>query len=418
LGLDYEEEDVPVDEGGDYDEPQYDDQEQYAEEEQEALPSRSYRTTPRRTSFTEMAEESEQEEDARSAANRSRTKDKGKGRLIQDEQDAEDVEEEIAQGLDDIDMDEDGYPEDEPQPEPEPEPEPSKKKRKSADGQPKPRAKKKPAPMLSTSMEDEDADGLRRGKRIRYAPLEWWRQEKVVYGRRESGVSFVPTIKAIVRIPKEAPKPLGKHGKQKKPQSKTKTADEQPLEAYNPEEGWDNDTSPMGVVNDWLTGDEVERRLAFPGRLVSPRAGANNDFYFQKIFGDGEYIAAGQLMIPPKGHKPTKMTKDNTYVFYVIEGAVNFKVHNSSYVLCTGGMILVPRGNTYYIENICDRDAKLFFSQARRVSGDDEKPQERLQRSTSASASVPRRLSVESAGPGASAGPGPGKKRGASKAKA
>lgn len=54
--------------------------------------------------------------------------------------------------------------------------------------------------------------------------------------------------------------------------------------------------------------------LAWTSRMVNPRAAANNDFFFQKIFGDGEYIAAGQLMIPPQGHKPSKMTKDNTYV--------------------------------------------------------------------------------------------------------
>jgi centromere protein C len=65
-------------------------------------------------------------------------------------------------------------------------------------------------------------------------------------------------------------------------------------------------------------------------------------------------------------------------VFYVIEGAVTFKVHESSYVLCTGGMILVPRGNTYYIENIAERDARLFFAQARRVSAEEEAPPEVL----------------------------------------
>lgn len=59
-------------------------------------------------------------------------------------------------------------------------------------------------------------------------------------------------------------------------------------------------------------------------------------------------------------------------VFYIIEGAVNFKVHEASYVLATGGMILVPRGNNYYIENICERDARLFFAQARKVIADED----------------------------------------------
>jgi len=47
---------------------------------------------------------------------------------------------------------------------------------------------------------------------------------------------------------------------------------------------------------------------------VNHRPAVNNDFFFTKVFGDGEYIAAGQLRIPPHKHKPSKMTKDNTYV--------------------------------------------------------------------------------------------------------
>jgi centromere protein C len=42
--------------------------------------------------------------------------------------------------------------------------------------------------------------------------------------------------------------------------------------------------------------------------MIRPKAAANNGWYFQKVFGDGEFIAAGQLLIPPKG------SKDNTYV--------------------------------------------------------------------------------------------------------
>jgi centromere protein C len=48
--------------------------------------------------------------------------------------------------------------------------------------------------------------------------------------------------------------------------------------------------------------------------MVRARPAVNNDFFYQKIFGDGEFIAAGQLIIPPGGKKPPKSTKDNTYV--------------------------------------------------------------------------------------------------------
>jgi centromere protein C len=32
-------------------------------------------------------------------------------------------------------------------------------------------------------------------------------------------------------------------------------------------------------------------------------------------------------------------------IFYVIEGAVNLRVHETSLILATGGMFMVPRGN-------------------------------------------------------------------------
>lgn len=109
-------------------------------------------------------------------------------------------------------------------------------------------------------MSPENAAGLRRGKRLRYEPLEWWRCEKVVYGRRDPGkLSYVPTIKEIVRIPKDPPKPFGAAHKGKRstaPRSKT----EETVTVDNPEEGWDEKTPTNGVVIDWFTGNEVSRR--------------------------------------------------------------------------------------------------------------------------------------------------------------
>ena len=63
---------------------------------------------------------------------------------------------------------------------------------------------------------------------------------------------------------------------------------------------------------------------------------------------------------------------------------MRFTVHRTSYVLASGSMFIVPRGsfsslyallvltcmltgNMYYIKNISDRDAKLFFAQARKM---------------------------------------------------
>jgi centromere protein C len=52
--------------------------------------------------------------------------------------------------------------------------------------------------------------------------------------------------------------------------------------------------------------------------MVDFKETAKSDWLFDKIFGDDEFIAAGQLVIPPKGRKPSKAAKDNTYVSFVI----------------------------------------------------------------------------------------------------
>ncbi|KIY46874.1 hypothetical protein FISHEDRAFT_60037 [Fistulina hepatica ATCC 64428] len=79
----------------------------------------------------------------------------------------------------------------------------------------------------------------------------------------------------------------------------------------------------------------------------------------------------GQMVLPPLGRKPSKRTRDNTYVFYVIEGAINLRVHATSMILAQGAMFMVPRGNTYMLENLSERETRLFFAQARKVKSDD-----------------------------------------------
>jgi centromere protein C len=179
---------------------------------------------------------------------------------------------------------------------------------------------------------DEDSvddQGLRRGRRKRYAPLEWWRLERVEYGRGKE----LAEIKRIVRLPKEPTRTLGakKRGlsSSQKPRSRSGRGgtagagdggvDEDLLEeaerrTYNPEEGWDANTRPDGVVVDFVTQEEIDRRVAWTAAMVRTKPAENDEFQFQKIFGDAGFIAAGQLLIPPGGKKPSKNTKDNSYV--------------------------------------------------------------------------------------------------------
>ncbi|KAK1230975.1 mitotic fidelity of chromosome transmission- protein [Marasmius sp. AFHP31] len=224
----------------------------------------------------------------------------------------------------------------------------------------------------SSSLKENRVEGVRRSQRKSYKPLQFWRNEKVVYGRpsHKNGQILVPHIREIIRIPEEPAEPLGAASKKRKRSTRSRSHAPEAV-AANPEEGWDDDSAERGEVIDWTTKQLVEKRIACPPSKVATQKAGGAEWEFQKIFGDEQFIAAGQLLIPPKGRKPSKTTKDNTYVFCIMEGAVNVKINETSIILCTGGMFMVPRGNQYFIENISNRPARLFFAQARMVAKDD-----------------------------------------------
>ena len=272
--------------------------------------------------------------------------DKGKRRaepMEEDEQsntglyDTNGVEDDIAQGLEEVENaqnDEDNVPL-------------AKKPRKDPAKSRKPRPEKRvvraPAeraycasPLCistQTIAGSPTPEGVRRGRRHRFKPLEWWRQEKVVYGRRDSGAILVPQIKEIVRVPQEPVKPLGKAGKRKRGTTVTRGKSKGRDTPFNPEEGWDEQTPMEAVVLDFDTQEELTRRrhrikaehhqkanvkicpgVAYLARKINPNVAANSSWLFQKIFADGEFVAAGQIHIPVGSQKPSKSSKDNTYV--------------------------------------------------------------------------------------------------------
>ncbi|TBU35568.1 Mif2/CENP-C like-domain-containing protein [Dichomitus squalens] len=346
----------------------------------------------RRTSFANLDQEASEDERqavendmdfGRSPSEKARGKQRASA-VYQDRD--EEMEPEIAQGLGDIEQEPMNDEQEGSVLEPEetvleqPRGKKGKKvtnsKRKENEGAARGRPRAKREVLREVTPDDSNAEGLRRSKRRRYSPLAFWRLEKVVYGRRENGPCLVPSIKEIHRIPEIKAEPLGARrrrvGGRKKGRS-TATAEPEPQQVlvYDPEEGWDDETDPHCKVLEFGTdGKEVERRVAFTAKMITPKAAAQGAFYFQKIFGDGDYLASGVLYIPPNSTKPTKSTKDNTFVFFVIQGAVKFCVHQTNFILATGGMFMVPRGNVYYIQNICDREARLFFAQARKMPED------------------------------------------------
>ena len=51
------------------------------------------------------------------------------------------------------------------------------------------------------TVETEGGEVVRRSNRRKIQPLEYWRNERIVYGRRKSGFCPVPVVKEVIRVP-------------------------------------------------------------------------------------------------------------------------------------------------------------------------------------------------------------------------
>lgn len=269
-----------------------------------------------------------------------------------------------------------------------------------------------------------DENGVRRSTRQRFAPLEYWRGERIRYGRPSlpSGTTVddfrrsqrpgedefeddpsmmlmrkrVPVldIKEVIRVPRAPgegtfagttrPRTTSSRRKAERKgedvhigffsHTPTPDPDEDGWLALDPtadtlhvENGWDAKTVETGIVLDDEDGTEVETSIVRTKASLRPIAAANQEFRFEKLFNCGGLMATGILELPPGTRKPTKPSKDNSFVFCVLQGALRATVHRKEFVVGPEGIFQVPAGNTYSLENICQRDVKLFFAQCRKT---------------------------------------------------
>lgn len=110
----------------------------------------------------------------------------------------------------------------------------------------------------------DDEEEVRRSRRAKIKPIRFWLGEKVEYAPWQAGTGRqTPLIAGIRRVPEVPTMPLRKRKPQPKGRSRSrKLASEEPeaLLVGNPEDGWDEETDPMGIVLDFDTNAEVQRR--------------------------------------------------------------------------------------------------------------------------------------------------------------
>ncbi|ORX96486.1 hypothetical protein K493DRAFT_19557 [Basidiobolus meristosporus CBS 931.73] len=231
-------------------------------------------------------------------------------------------------------------------------------------------AKKKPAPKQAAPKQVikkvsprilSEEEGVRRSGRTRVKPLDYWRNERIVYGRRKSGQNVVPVVKEIVTVPEEQ----FLHPKKAKRRPAAKKGRRIDVEEDDDDDIYDDKPIEEITVRDWYTGEDVKQAIGLTKDMVSTKPVKNQSFEFEKTFGEAAFMSSGIIKIHVNGKKPKRNSYDNAMVFYVISGSCRVTIHESSFIISTGGQFHVPRGNQYQLENIGANELRLFFAQAR-----------------------------------------------------
>ncbi|XP_061319969.1 centromere protein C [Pezoporus flaviventris] len=199
---------------------------------------------------------------------------------------------------------------------------------------------------------------VRRTKRLRLRPLEYWRGERVNYTMRPSGGLVISGI--VCPEPEPEPHRKIKLRKDGHKQRKDETRSEIPP---NLDHSLADTSKPTAVV-DPVTNEEV--------LLECVNTESSNACFFKdesvEIYKNlnTSAFATGKLILKPFKEKGHQFVHMDTIAFHIICGKVLVTLHKTSYYLTTGDFFYVPAGNGYNIRNLLNKESVLLFTQLKK----------------------------------------------------
>ncbi|NXH56124.1 CENPC protein, partial [Rhabdornis inornatus] len=196
---------------------------------------------------------------------------------------------------------------------------------------------------------------VRRTKRIRLRPLEYWRGERINYTMDPSGGLVVS---GLVHPETESPR---KSKKRKKDHPKQKRDKTNRREIPASLEHSLADASKPTIVLDPVTNKEVHldcintassRTYLLKNEAVEIYKDLNTSLF-----------ATGVLILKPHKEKGHQFVHTDTVAFRIIRGKVIVTLHKTSYYLTAGDCFYVPAGNGYNIHNLLNEDSVFLFTQ-------------------------------------------------------
>ncbi|NXG46855.1 CENPC protein, partial [Psilopogon haemacephalus] len=194
---------------------------------------------------------------------------------------------------------------------------------------------------------------VRRTKRIRLKPLEYWRGERVNYALSPSG-NLV--ISGVVCPETESQRTI-RQRKDGHEQKRAKRRKKKPLLLDHSLA----DTAKPTVVLNPVTNEEVPLECVTTEMCQSCFFKDETVEIYKHL--NTSAFATGKLILKPLKEKGHQFVHMDTIVFHVIYGKIIATLHKTSYCLTTGDYFYVPAGNSYNIRNLLDEESVLLFTQ-------------------------------------------------------
>ncbi|KAL3241085.1 Mif2p [Nakaseomyces bracarensis] len=252
-------------------------------------------------------------------------------------------------------------------------------------------------PKETISKPYEIVEGVRRSKRVKIPPLEYWRNEKVQYKRRphepvldidkiitynhsasedeeddENGLerSYKRQKKTpVVRTRPYNYIPNGKpRGRPKKPRNQNPNFQilKDIEEGENPEGEWLKHGMLEATVKDAFDMPQSELIAIAPNisQLNQKRATDEENFQLDVLFDNHKkHFASGMLKLPVNGVKKASDVNQAYVTFYVIQGVVEVSLGGKKFISTEGSSFQIPAYNEYAFKNRGMNDVKMFFVQ-------------------------------------------------------
>lgn len=207
---------------------------------------------------------------------------------------------------------------------------------------------------------------VRRTKRIRLKPLEYWRGERIDYqGTPSGGLVIGGVLSPDAVVPKRKAK-----GNMEKA---NKVANGKRICLDNTERKnrlMVNLDIPLGDPCQPTRVKDPETREFILMDLIRPRD--TYQFFVEhgelKVYKtlDTPFFSTGKLILGPHEEKGKQHVGPDILVFYVNFGDLLCTLHETPYLITTGDSFFVPSGNYYNIKNLLNEESVLLFTQIKR----------------------------------------------------